>query len=129
MDVRFPDDPLMNAVIERNGHHLSAPDPSRKFLRDSIVKQAGLCRRVYDDADEFGRTGLVAVATAPYYAVEIKPAILGTLGGILINEDAAVVNEGGEAIPNLYAAGEVANSAFFYKEYPASGSSISTGWE
>ena len=78
------------------------------------------------DADEFGRTGLVAVATAPYYAVEIKPAILGTLGGILINEDAAVVNEGGEAIPNLYAAGEVANSAFFYKEYPASGSSIST---
>ena len=78
------------------------------------------------DEDEFGRTGLVAVTTAPFYAVQIKPAILGTLGGVLINENAAVINEEGEAIPNLYAAGEVANSAFFYKEYPASGSSIST---
>lgn len=78
------------------------------------------------EADEFGKTGLVAVTAAPFYAIEIKPAILGTLGGILINEDSAVVNEEGAAIPNLYAAGEVANSAFFYKEYPASGSSIST---
>ncbi|MBR2529214.1 MAG: FAD-dependent oxidoreductase [Blautia sp.] len=78
------------------------------------------------DEDEYGRTGLTAVTTAPYYAVQIKPAILGTMGGLLINEDSAVVNEEGEAIPNLYAAGEVANSAFFYKEYPASGSSIST---
>ena len=78
------------------------------------------------DEDEYGRTDLVAVTTAPFYAVQIKPAILGTMGGLLINEDSAVVNEEGEAIPNLYAAGEVANSAFFYKEYPASGSSIST---
>ncbi len=78
------------------------------------------------DADEYGRTGLAAVAAAPFYAVKIKPAILGTLGGILINEDSAVINADGEAIANLYAAGEVANSAFFYKEYPASGSSIST---
>ena len=36
-----------------------------------------------------------------------------------------MLNEQGEAIPGLYAAGEIANSQFFYKEYPASGSSIS----
>ena len=77
------------------------------------------------EADEYGKTGLVPVATAPYYAVEIKPATLGTIGGLQINENAQVLSTDGTPISGLYAAGEVANSHFFYKEYPASGSSIS----
>lgn len=77
------------------------------------------------ESDEFGKTNLVAVDKAPYYAIEIKPATLGTIGGLVLSENAEVLDEQGKAIANLYAAGEVANSQFFYKEYPASGSSIS----
>lgn len=77
------------------------------------------------EADEFGKSNLTAVANGPFYAVEIKPATLGTIGGLIISENAEVLNEQGEAIEGLFAAGEIANSQFFYKEYPASGSSIS----
>lgn len=77
------------------------------------------------EADEYGKTGLIPLMTGPYYAVEVKPATLGTIGGLLITPSAEVLGENGSVISGLYAAGEVANSQFFYKEYPASGSSIS----
>ena len=77
------------------------------------------------EADEYGKTGLVPVAAGPFYAVEIKPATLGTMGGLLLNDKAQVLDDAGQPIANLYAAGEVANSQFLYKEYPASGTSIS----
>lgn len=77
------------------------------------------------EADEFGKANLVAVNKAPYYAVEIKPATLGTIGGLVLSQNAEVLDTNGAPISGLYAAGEVANSQFLYKEYPASGSSIS----
>ena len=45
--------------------------------------------------------------TAPFYAVEIGPAVHHTMGGIKIDTDAEVINESGSAVPGLYAAGEV----------------------
>ena len=77
------------------------------------------------EADEFGKAGYATVKEGPFYAVEIKPATLGTMGGLVTNDKAQVLNAEGNPIEGLYAAGEVTNSAFFYKEYPASGSSIS----
>ena len=44
---------------------------------------------------------------APYYAIEVEPVIHHTMGGIKINPKAEVVNQAGNAIPGLYAAGEV----------------------
>ncbi len=77
------------------------------------------------EADEYGKEGLIPVATAPFYAVEVQPATLGTIGGLMISENAEVLDENDQPIAGLYAAGEVANSQFLYKEYPASGTSIS----
>lgn len=77
------------------------------------------------EPDEYGKVNTVPVAQGPFYAVEVKPATLGTIGGLLISEKAEVLDTEGNPIPNLYACGEVANSQFLYKEYPASGSSIS----
>ena len=77
------------------------------------------------EADEFGKQISASVENGPFYAIEIKPATLGTIGGLLISENAEVLDAEDNPIANLYAAGEVANSQFFYKEYPASGSSIS----
>ena len=45
--------------------------------------------------------------TAPYYAVMVAPGIHHTMGGVKINTAAEVLTEAGEAIPGLYAAGEV----------------------
>ena len=57
---------------------------------------------------EFGRTSFAnPLTTAPYYAIKITPAVHHTMGGIVINPKAEVLNEKGEAIPGLYAAGEV----------------------
>ena len=48
-----------------------------------------------------------ALETAPYYAVEIGPAIHHTMGGLKINTKAEVLNTDNQVIPGLFAAGEV----------------------
>ena len=65
-----------------------------------------------------------ALTTAPYFANVVRPATIGSMGGLKTNTSAQVLSEAtGEPIVGLYAAGEVANAAFYYMEYPASGSS------
>ncbi|ONI40574.1 hypothetical protein AN640_08570 [Candidatus Epulonipiscium fishelsonii] len=66
--------------------------------------------------DEFGRN--FAETSSPFnvainkiegdkfYAVAIKPLAIITMGGIQVNTDMQVVDETGNAIPGLYAAGE-----------------------
>lgn len=78
-----------------------------------------------EDSD-FGKPGALMnpLTEADYYAVAVKPATLGTYGGPKINVDTEVLRADGSAIFGLFAAGEVANGQFFYKEYPASGTSI-----
>lgn len=48
----------------------------------------------------------------PYYAVEIHSGALGTKGGPRVDSQGRVVNIDGEAIPGLYAAGNVMGSPF-----------------
>ena len=57
---------------------------------------------------EFGRTSFAEpLDTAPYYAIKVTAGVHHTMGGLAIDTSAAVLNEKGEAIPGLYAAGEV----------------------
>ncbi len=48
-----------------------------------------------------------AIATGPYYAVEVGPAVHHTMGGIKINTKAEVLTTSDAVIPGLFAAGEV----------------------
>ena len=58
--------------------------------------------------EAFGRTSFARpLDTAPFYAVKVAPGIHHTTGGVKINTAAEVLTEAGEAIPGLYAAGEV----------------------
>ncbi|MBP7342574.1 MAG: FAD-binding protein, partial [Syntrophaceae bacterium] len=66
-----------------------------------------------DDPD-FGRKNLVGIAgkptpikTAPFYAYVTKPGLIATMGGLKVNTKTEVINVFDEAIPGLYAAGEV----------------------
>ena len=57
---------------------------------------------------DFGRTGFAnPLNTAPYYAVKVTAGVHHTMGGLKINANTEVLNEKGEVIPGLFAAGEV----------------------
>lgn len=47
------------------------------------------------------------IVNAPYYAIRVAPGIHYTMGGVKINKQTEVLNEKLEAIPGLFAAGEV----------------------
>jgi fumarate reductase flavoprotein subunit len=70
---------------------------------------AGYNKFVADKSDpDCGRQHLdYELNKAPYYAVEVTPAVHHTMGGLAINTKAEVLDEDGKAIPGLYAAGEV----------------------
>ena len=58
---------------------------------------------------DFGRTSFAnPLNTAPYYAVKVTAGVHHTMGGLKINANTEVLNEKGEVIPGLFAAGEVA---------------------
>lgn len=59
--------------------------------------------------DDFGRAATYLTKTigeGPYYIVEQKPRFATTMGGLVINTSMQVLNESGEPITGLYAAGE-----------------------
>ncbi len=77
--------------------------------------------------EEFGRDvkTVKALEVGPFYVLQSQRATLASFGGLKVNLASEVLDKDGNAIPGLYAAGEVANGDFFSDIYPASGSSIS----
>ena len=61
----------------------------------------------------------------PYEAYAITCGITFSFGGVRINPDAEVLDDGGDAIPGLFAAGEMA-AGIFYFNYPG-GSGLTAG--
>lgn len=67
---------------------------------------------------------LTPIAEPPFYAVEVRPAIVGfTAAGLDIDADGHVLDTRGIVIPGLYAAGEVLG-CFHGKRYAGGGTSI-----
>lgn len=59
--------------------------------------------------EDFGRTtGMQRGIEGPYYAIHIAPAVHYTMGGVHVNTKTQVIDENGNVIKGLYAAGEVA---------------------
>lgn len=77
--------------------------------------------------EDFGRNveTMSSLKSGPFYAIQSQKATLGTFGGLKVNIPGEVLDENGQAIAGLYAAGEVANGDFFGDTYPASGTAIS----
>lgn len=59
-----------------------------------------------------------------FYAIELSPSITVTFGGLVTDLGSHVLDENNEAIPGLYAAGEVAFTGLFGDEYPSCGLAI-----
>ena len=66
-----------------------------------------------------------ALDTPPYVAYQITCGITFTFGGIRINENAEVINDDGQIISGLYAAGELVGGLFYFN-YPG-GTGLTSG--
>ena len=54
---------------------------------------------------------------APYFAVKVRPVISGTIGGFVVTPDFQVLDNALKPIQGLWAAGELANRAFYNRVY------------
>ena len=61
--------------------------------------------------DMYKREGASAIGEGEYYIMRLQPAFNSTSGGMLVNDDCAIINRSGDVINGLYAAGNVAGGA------------------
>ncbi|MBS5450215.1 MAG: FAD-dependent oxidoreductase [Coriobacteriia bacterium] len=66
------------------------------------------------------------VRTAPFYAGEIVPCVIGGLVGLQVNESCQPVTSAGEPVENLYAVGEVCEGGNIMSKLYSGGYSIMT---
>ena len=76
-------------------------------LRMTLDKWNEYCKQGKDPDFNYRGT-LNPIEEGPYYILAYKPSVHYTMGGLHINVDAEVLDEGGKAIPGLFAAGEQA---------------------
>ncbi|MBE5995303.1 MAG: flavocytochrome c [Paenibacillaceae bacterium] len=78
-----------------------------EVLKETIVKYNSYVDAGFDP--EFHKdTFSLKVEKAPFYATPRKPAVHHTMGGLRIDTNTRVLDENGQPIKHLYAAGEVA---------------------
>ncbi|WP_332694188.1 FAD-dependent oxidoreductase [Bosea sp. (in: a-proteobacteria)] len=76
-------------------------------LKETMAAVAGF--KAGHGADQFGRNfGGIQDLVAPYHAVRVTGALFHTQGGLVIDDNARVLDEAGTPLPNLYAAGGAA---------------------
>ena len=72
------------------------------------MKECSAKYQAAKDDPDFKRDDLARpIATGPFYAIEIKPGIHFTMGGVRINSRTQVMKPSKQAVPGLFAAGEV----------------------
>ncbi len=80
-----------------------------KNLVETVKRWNEFCKK--GTGDEMGRPTCMEDHRldegGPYYATLMTPSVHHTMGGVTINKKAQVLNEAGNVIPGLYAAGEV----------------------
>ena len=67
---------------------------------------------------------LVALKTAPYYLVSITYNQLGTVGGVIVNDQFQVLDDSRKAIPGLYSVGSDAYGTCWNRNYYGSGDGV-----
>lgn len=82
----------------------------------------------HERVDSFGRKAFNLPLKAPYYALEVKPVMIETVGGITINERSEVTTLLGEKlIDGLYAAGALAFGEHFSVGYRSGDAYVYSG--
>lgn len=101
------------------------------FARSGADEDFHKGARAYDrwrgDASVGPNPCLGEIAQAPFYAIRIFPADVGTFGGVVTDEHARVLRGDGSVIEGLYAAGNCTSSVMG-RSYPGGGASISASF-
>ena len=97
------------------------------LARGGVDVDFGRGRTVYDnyygDPRVKSNPNLAPLERGPFTAVQLVPGDLGTKGGLLTDEHGRVLDESGDVIPGLYAAGNTTASVMG-RTYPGPGSTI-----
>ena len=109
-------DVLEDTVQRFNSHAREGKDP--EFGRGDSEHD-----RYYADKRVTPNPSLAPLEAAPFYALLCHPGDLDTKGGLACDEFGRVVNDSGEAIAGLYAAGN-ASAAVMGDTYPGAGATI-----
>ena len=87
------------------------------FDKDTFLATVARYNELYDLGEDldFAKDPrrLHPIRTAPFFAVARKAFVLGTLNGLVINENMQVLDEADQPIPGLYAAGNASGGKFF----------------
>lgn len=96
-------------------------------LSETVSRYNELCAAGGDK--DFGKPAdkMIAVEGPQYAAIELKPAVTVTYGGLVTDTTSHVLDTEGKTIPGLFAAGEVAFTGLFGDEYPCCGIAIGGG--
>lgn len=67
---------------------------------------------------------MLGLGEGPFYAAKTWAIRTSTIGGLVTDAQARVLDAAGQPVPGLFAGGEVSNYSFFYNEYPTCGSAV-----
>ena len=98
---------------------LAAAIGAKPEVLAETVKQYNAAAAAGKD-DAFGKDPAAIVALAaegPYYAVKLYPTLFGSASGVVTDLQGRVLTAAGEAIPGLYAAGEMSNRPYYRHNY------------
>ena len=89
--------------------------------KEAFLAQVERYNELYEaqDDEDFGKEAyrLSSISTPPFYGMWFGGTLLTTLDGLQIDEEMHVLDENGDAIEGLYAAGDV-SGCFFANNYP-----------
>lgn len=107
---------LEDTVSTFNGYALLGTDPDFGRGADPYSVANG-------DHEHKPNPTMGPLTEAPFYALEIRPSDLSVVAGLETNANAQILDDDGQPIPGLYAAG-LDNNSVFRGHYPGGGSSI-----
>ena len=127
------DDPFPTAqygmMIESTPHAATAAELAALIGADeakltaAIERYNALCAAGKDE--DFGKpVEYMNALDKELYAIKLSPSISGTYGGVLTDVESQVINNSGEVVPGLYAAGEASFNGLVGSEYPVCGTAI-----
>ncbi|WP_302391052.1 FAD-dependent oxidoreductase [Eggerthella sinensis] len=108
-----------------------AYDIDKQTFLATVERYNELCDKGVDE--DFGVKGefmgYTAIKEPPFYAIKRAPGVLATVGGLQVEEHSRVLDENGDVIKGLWAAGDCGGS-FYGHEYPMvlPGGSIGRGF-
>jgi 3-oxosteroid 1-dehydrogenase len=107
----------LRATVDRfNGHCRAGSDPD--FGRGATLND-----RHYSDPRVKPNPSLGPIDKPPFYAVPVVPGDLGTKSGLVTDTSGRVLDDAGQPIAGLYAAGNVTSSVMG-RAYPGAGATL-----